>query len=471
MLDSIVNIVTMISDFFWGPPLFIGVLGTGLYYTIAFKGSYQLKVGFHFKNSFGTMFDKQSEGEGTVRGFAAAATAIASTIGVGNVAGAATAFVSGGPGAIFWMWMTAIVGMSTKAAEIMLGQRYRVKFETMDEYLCGRNYVLKNGLGWNRLAQVLAWTFVLSPWSLLVQTNAVATSLQQSFGFPLMVGIIFVFISLGITIIGGVRRIASVADKIVPIMAVFYIGAGMVIVVSNLGQVLPALGEIFKYAFTPYAGVGGVAGVSVAEAMRFGVARGVYSNESGMGSGMGVHAAAIVDHPVRQASWGFGENFIDTIVVCTITILSIMMTGSHIANPDQTGAALTTIAWQVAYGPIGGYLLSIAIGLFAWTTMLSAYYVNEKSVNFLAGDTDRNRTATWIFIAYFLAPIFLAGADTGLLWVVTDTVTIISVVAALLCLVFLRHEVVKMHNDFWNRYLPALEKGENPERVSYVSKP
>jgi AGCS family alanine or glycine:cation symporter len=471
MIETITKIVSSVSNFFWGPPLFIAVLGTGLYYTIAFKGAYQLKIGFHMKNTFGTMFDSKAEGEGTVRGFAAAATAIASTIGVGNVAGAATAFTSGGPGAIFWMWMTALVGMSTKAAEIILGQRYRVKFESLDEYLCGRNYVMKNGLGWTRLAQVLAWTLLTGPWSLLVQTNAVATSLNQAFGFPVMVGIVFVFISLGVTIVGGVRRIASVADKVVPFMAVFYITVGTILIIMNIREFIPALLTIVRHAFTPYAGAGGVAGATVAQAMRFGVARGVYSNESGMGSGMGVHAAAIVDHPVRQASWGFGENFIDTIVVCTITAMSIMLTGANFANPGITGAALTTIAWQTQFGAFGGYMLSIAVALFAWTTLLSAYYANEKSVNFLAGDTSLNKTATWLFIAYFLGPIFLAGADTGLLWLVTDTMTIIGVCAAIACLIALRKVVVELHYDFYDRYLPALERGENPARVSFVSKP
>jgi AGCS family alanine or glycine:cation symporter len=205
--------------------------------------------------------------------------------------------------------------------------------------------------------------------------------------------------------------------------------------------------------------------------MRFGVARGVYSNESGMGSGMGVHAAAIVDHPVRQASWGFGENFIDTIIVCSITAFSIMLTGANFANPGVTGAALATIAWQTQFGAFGGYMLSISVALFAWTTLLSAYYGGEKSVNFLAGDTKLNRTAMYLFMIYFLAPIFLAGADTGLLWLVTDTMTIIGVCAAIACLLALRKVVVELHNDFWYRYLPALEKGENPARVSFVSKP
>jgi len=470
-VETLTNVVTAVSNFFWGPPLLVALLGTGLYYTVAFKGVYQTKIGFHIKNSFGMMFAKPTtEGEGTVSGFAAACTAIASTIGTGNVAGVATAITSGGPGAVFWMWVSAALGMATKAAEIILGQRYRVRFESIDEYLCGRNYVLKNGLGWNTLAYILAWTFVLGPWSLLVQTNAVATSMNESFGVSVNFGIWLVFISLAVTIIGGVRRIASVADKVVPFMAAFYIGAGLLLVVFNYDRVLPAFGLIFKHAFTPMAGIGGFAGSTMAQAMRFGVARGVYSNESGMGSGMSAHAAAIVDHPVRQASWGFGENFIDTILVCTITALAILTTNSYIDNPGITGAQLTTIAFKTTFGPIGGYLMAIAIALFAWTTLLSNYYVNEKSVNFIFGDTNANKIATKVWVVYFLLPVFLAGADTGMLWMLTDMITIISVTASIIALIALRKEVLRLHNDFWDRYLPALEAGQNPPRVSFVSK-
>ncbi len=466
------QIVGTISNFFWGPPLFIGVLGTGLMLTIGTKGFYQLRWIFHAKNTFGKMFDKSKTGVGTVSGFQAAATAIASTIGTGNVSGVAVAITAGGPGALFWMWMTAMVGMATKAAEIILGQRYRVRFETLDEYLCGRNYVMKNALGWSGLAMVLAWqAFLTSPWSLLVQTNAVATSMQQAFGFDIMVGIIVIFITLGVTIIGGVRRIASVADKVVPFMAMLYIIAGILLVFKNFTLIPSVFADIIRYAFSPAPAIGGFAGSTVALATRWGIARGVYSNESGMGSGMGAHAAAITDHPVRQASWGWGENFIDTIVVCTITGLSILFTSAHVLNPGVTGAALTTAAFQIAFGYWGGVVVAIAGALFAWTTLLSAYYGGEKNVNYIFGDTHANKIATWVFIAYFLGPIFLSGADTGLLWLVTDTATIIGVTATLVILWVLRKEIFRLHYDFVDRYLPELEAGKNPAIVSYESKP
>ncbi|MGI5839401.1 MAG: alanine/glycine:cation symporter family protein [bacterium] len=469
MIEIIQQTVTAIGNFFWGPPLFIAVLGTGLYYTIAFRFTTFSKVGDHFRNTYGAMFSKVTKGEGTFRSFAAAC--LASTMGVGSVAGVATAITMGGPGAIFWMWVTALLGASTKSAEIILGQRYRVKFESMDEYLCGRNYVLKNGLGWHSLARILAWTFITSPWSLLVQTNALVTTVEEGFGLDTRIGLWLVFLSLTVVVAGGVRRIAMVVEKIVPLMAGFYISAGLILLVINYSKVMPILWLIVRSAFTPAAGTGGFAGATVMQAARFGVARGVYSCEAGMGSGMGAHAGAIVDHPVRQASWGLGESFINTIIVCSITALSILITGSHISHPGVTGAPLAAIAFTHVYGPAGGQLVAVAVTLFAWVTMLSAYYGGQKSVNFLFGDTKANKFAMRFWFFYYLIPIFLAGADTGLLWIITDTMMIIGVASGIAALVALRKVVLDLHNDYWYRYLPALNAGENPPPVSFVSKP
>ena len=469
MIDVIQKIVSSISNFFWGPPLFIAVLGTGLYYTLAFRFIAFTRIGHHLRNTYGVMFARVSKGEGTFRSFAAAC--LASTMGVGSIAGVATALTMGGPGAIFWMWVTALVGASTKMAEIILGQRYRVKFDSMNEYLCGRNYVLKNGLGWHTLAKVLAWTFITAPWSLLVQTNALVTTVNQVFNVSIQAGLWVVFLSLVIVFIGGVRRIASVAEKLVPAIAFFYILTGSVLLLLNISKVLPALLMIFRYAFTPAAGVGGFAGITVANAMRFGVARGVYSSEAGMGSGMGAHAGAIVDHPVRQASWGVVESLVNTVIICSITALAILISGVYVTNPGVTGAALAALAFENAFGQAGGWLVAVAISLFAWLTMLAAYYGGQKSVNFLFGDTKANRMAMNFWLAYYLGPIFLAGADTGLLWIVTDTMMIIGVCAGISALVALRHVVVDLHRDYWDRYLPELEMGRNPPAVYFVNKP
>jgi len=469
VLEAIKQIVTTISNFFWGPPLFIAVLGTGLYYTVAFRFTTFTRAGDHFRNTYGAMFDRVTRGEGTFRSFAAAC--LTSTMGVGSVAGVATAITMGGPGAIFWMWVTALLGASLKAAEIILGQRYRVKFESMDEYLCGRNYVLKNGLGWHNLARILAWTFLTAPWSLLVQTNALVTTVEEAFGLNPRIGLWLVFLSLTIVVAGGVRRIVKVVEKIVPLMAGFYIAAGLVMLDMNYTKIIPAVCLIVRSAFVPAAGVGGFAGATVMQAARFGVARGVYSSEAGMGSGMGSHAAAIVDHPVRQASWGLGEAFINTIVVCSITALAILVTDAYIDNPGVTGARLAAIAFTRSFGPAGGQLVAVAVTLFAWVTLLAAYYGGQKSVNFLFGDTGANLLAMRFWFVYYLVPIFLAGADTGLLWIVTDTMMIIGVTSGIAALIALRKVVLGLHNDYWYRYLPALNAGENPPPVSFVTRP
>lgn len=469
LVETIKQTVTAVGNFFWGPPLFFAVLGTGLYYTVAFQFTTFTKVSDHFRNTYGAMFSRVTRGEGTFRSFAAAC--LASTMGVGSVAGVATAITMGGPGAIFWMWVTAMLGASIKSAEIILGQRYRVKFESMDEYLCGRNYVLKNGLGWYTLARILAWTFITSPWSLLVQTNALVTTVEEAFGLDTRIGLWLVFLSLTIVVAGGVRRIVRVVEKTVPLMAGFYITAGLIMLAINYTKILPAVWLIVRSAFTPAAGAGGFAGATVMQAARFGVARGVYSSEAGMGSGMGSHAAAIVDHPVRQASWGLGEAFINTIVVCSITALAILITGAHIDNPGVTGARLAAIAFTRSYGPAGGQLVAVAVTLFAWVTMLSAYYGGQKSVNFLFGDTRANSLAMRFWFFYYLLPIFLAGADTGLLWVVTDSMMIIGVSSGIAALIALRRVVLDLHNDYWYRYLPALDAGENPPPVTFVSRP
>ena len=468
MIEIIQVVVTAVSNFFWGPPLFIAVLGTGLYYTLAFRFVPYTRLGYHLKNTYGVMFARVSKGEGTFRSFAAAC--LASTMGVGSIAGVATALTMGGPGAIFWMWMTALVGASTKMAEIILGQRYRVKFESMNEYLCGRNYVLKNGLGWHTLAKILAWTFITAPWSLLVQTNALVTTVHQVFDVSIQAGLWVVFFSLVIVFIGGVRRIAAVAEKLVPAIAFIYILSGSIFLLINITQVLPALGMIIRYAFTPAAGAGGFAGITVANAMRFGVARGVYSSEAGMGSGMGAHAGAIVDHPVRQASWGVVESLVNTVIICSITALAILISGVYLTNPGVTGAALAALAFESGFGQVGGWLVAVAISLFAWLTLLAAYYGGQKSVNFLFGDTKANRIAMNFWLFYYLGPIFLAGADTGLLWIVTDTMMIIGVCAGISALIALRHVVVDLHRDFWLRYLPELEMGRNPPPVFFVNK-
>ncbi len=305
-MEMILRIIQTISDFLWGTPMTVALVGTGLYLSVKFKFRYITKIGFHFNNTFGKMFKGKGDGEGTVSGFAAACTAMANTIGVGNIGGVATAITMGGPGAVFWMWLSGLLGMSTKACEIILGQRYRVKYDkSMDEYLCDRSFVMKNAFGWKKGSVVLAFfVFIFGPWTNAVQTESVTSSLNEAFGVPSIVSVVIVAVTYFITVGGGLRRIAEIMEKIVPFMALIYILGGIGILLTHLPMVPAAFALIFKSAFTPMAGIGGFAGATVRDALRYGIARGLYSNDAGTGYGIVAHAAAITDHPVRQSSWG-----------------------------------------------------------------------------------------------------------------------------------------------------------------------
>ena len=469
-MELILRVIQSISDFLWGTPMTVALVGTGLYLSIKFKFRYITKIGFHFKNTFGKMFKGNDEGEGTVSGFAAACTAMANTIGVGNIGGVATALTMGGPGAIFWMWISGLLGMSTKACEIIIGQRYRVKYDkSMDEYLCDRSFVMKNAFGWKKGSIVLAFlVFLFGPWTNAVQTESVVSSLQEAFGIPPLVSVAFVALTYFVTVGGGLKRIADIMEKVVPFMALVYIVGGLGILIMNISAVPEMFALIFKSAFTPMASVGGFAGATVRDAMRYGIARGLYSNDAGTGYGIVAHAAAITDHPVRQSSWGWGEVFLDTIVVCTVTAMSIMLTNSYIDYPDVTSSRLTTVAWGVAYGSIGQKFMALAITVFAWTTIIGMYYSCSKSVNYAMGDTALNKKMTPVYMLYFIIPaLVFYDLEADLLWAFTDLLSAGYVIVTLVFIYGKRKEIFRLYNDFWDRFIPAIQRGEKPQKVSY----
>ncbi len=466
----ILDILTSISDFMWGTWMTVLLVGTGLYLSIRFGFRYNFRsIGFHFKNTFGKMFQK-GEGTGTVSGFAAACTAMANTIGVGNIGGVATAIVAGGPGAVFWMWVSGLLGMSTKACEIILGQRYRVKYsESVDEYMCDRSFVMKNALGWKGGAMVLAAAcFILGPWTCCVQTESVTSSLQEGFGIAPLVSVAVLGVTCFLTIWGGLRRIASVMEKVVPLMAMVYIIGGLGILVTRLPLVPSAVSLIFRSAFTPMAGIGGFAGATVRDAVRYGVARGLYSNDAGTGYGIIAHASAKTDHPVRQASWGWGEVFLDTIVVCSVTALSLILTNVYVDYPGVDSAQLTTVAFKVSYGTFGGWFMSAAIAVFAWTTIIGMYYSCEKSINYAFGDTKTNRVATRIYMVYYMLPcVIFYNIDAQSLWAMTDILSAVYILITMTFIYTRQKEILRLFHDFWDRFVPAQERGEDPEPVAY----
>lgn len=468
-MDAVLNFLWAISDFLWGSPMTLAMVGTGLYLTYKFRFYYMTKIKFHMQNTLGQMF-KSSDGEGSISGFAAACTAMANTIGVGNIGGVATAVTMGGPGAIFWMWFSGILGMSTKACEIILGQRYRVKYDkSMDEYMCDRSFVMKKALGFEKGSIILAvFVFVFGPWTNAVQTESVTSSLYEAFSIPPIVSVVVVGITCFITISGGLTRISKIMEKAVPIMAFGYIVAGLGVLILNITEVPAAIALIFKSAFNPMAGVGGFAGATAREAMRYGIARGIYSNDAGTGYGIVAHAAAKTDHPVRQSSWGFGEVFLDTIVVCSVTALTIIITNSYIDYPDITSAGLTTVAFTVVYGKIGGYFMAIATTVFAWTTIIGMYYSCSKSVNYTFGDTELNKKLVPVYMAYFMFPaLIFYDLEADLLWAFTDILSAFYVIITLVFIFVKRHEIFRLFDDFWDRYLPELQAGKNPDKVSF----
>ncbi len=474
MNNPLLDKLAAFGNWAWGIPMVVMLFSIGAYYSFAFKFRQITWFKFHIINTLGTMFKKdEMEGsKGTISGFAAACSQIASTIGVGNVAGVATAITMGGPGAMFWIWVTAWIGMATKTAEIIMGHRYRVYFRTIDEYVCGIPYCLKNGLNLGWLGKALTSTIIFAPVGLAVQNNAIATAMEQGTGMPAFYAGILSAAFMALAIIGGLRSIAKVADKVVPFMAVFYILGGYYMMLTRAGNIIPMFVNIYAHAFAPAAAVGGFAGATVAQAIRYGVARSVYSNEAGMGSGTGAHAAAIVDHPVRQASWGMTECLVDTIFVCSITGFAVLISDAHILNAGVTGAKLTTMAFQSILGPVGGWICAISTFLFGWTTIMAMYYSQEKRLNFFFGDTPLMKKIILVWKPLFIFfMIFGSRVDTGKIWAINDFTQIIGIVSNVFCLTMLRKEIVRLANDFYERYIPELDAGKKPAPVSFANEP
>jgi len=467
-MQKLTDIMYWIDDFMWGTWMTVLILAVGIVLSVRFAFRYQRKIGFNFRNTYGKIGAKD-EGEGTISGFRAACTALANTVGTGNISGVATAIVSGGPGALVWMWVSAFFGMSTKACEIIIGQRYREHYKkSMNEYVCDRSFVLKNAFGWKRGAVVLAvFCFLFGPWTCCVQTEAVTSSMNQAFGIPSLYSVIIIGLTCLVTIWGGLKRISDVMSRAVPIMAVLYILMGLGVLILNWQQIPAVIALIFKSAFSPTAAVGGFAGATVRDAIQYGVARGIYSNDAGTGYGMIAHASARTDHPVRQSLWGWGEVFIDTFIICSITAFTIIITGSYMSS-DATSGALTTYAFTEAYGAIGGKLTAIAIAVFAWTTIIGMYYTCEKSVNYAFGDTEANRKMMPLYMLYYMLPcVIFYNIEADVLWAFTDVLSAFYVLITVFIIVARHKEIFRLFDDFWQRYLPALERGEHPPFVSY----
>lgn len=386
--------IVAINSFLSNNILLIALLGCGIFYTIYSKGVQFRKLGAAFKQTFGGVFskEKKSEDEG-VSSFQALAVAIAAQVGTGNVAGVATAIMAGGPGAIFWMWLAAILGMATIYAEAVLAQKFREK-DDEGNFVGGPAYYIKNGIGPKHpgLAKVMSTAFaILIVIALgfvgnIVQSNSIATSVVAATGGklnPIIVGIVVAVLAGGV-FIGGIKRIANFAQLVVPFMALVYIIAAIIMMVKFHAHIIPAFKLIFEAAFNPEAALGGALGITIKMAAAKGVGRGLFSNEAGMGSTPHAHATANVAHPVLQGYTAMVGVFIDTIVICTVTALMILVTEAW-TDKSLNGALVTQEAFTRAFGPTGTILLAVALGFFAFTTIVGWYYFGETNIRFLFG--------------------------------------------------------------------------------------
>lgn len=374
--------------------------------------------------------------------FQALATAIAAQVGTGNLAGAATAIASGGPGSIFWMWVSAFFGMSTLFSEAVLAQIYKDKVD--GEVTGGPAYYIKNGLGSNVLAVVFSISIILALGFMgnMVQSNSIGTAFANILGIkPIYVGIVLALIAAFI-FIGGIKRIASVTEKIVPIMAIFYVVGGLVVIVMNIDALIPAFKMIFVGALNPKAATGGLIGATVKQAVRYGVARGLFSNEAGMGSTPHAHAVAKVKHPVEQGLVGIISVFIDTFVILTITALVILTTG--VLDGKTTGIVLTQNAFIKTMGSFGGYFVAISLLFFAFSTIIGWYFFGEANVKFLFGKKAIN--AYRILVVLFIA--IGTTIEVPLVWELSDMFNGFMVIPNLIALIGLSKMVKKSLKEY-----------------------
>ncbi len=443
-LKSLENFVNIASGWVWGAPLLILLVGTGLWLTIRLKGIQFTTLG----KSLNLAFIKRKvddDEDGDISHFEALMTAMSATVGTGNIAGVATAIAAGGPGAIFWMWVTGLVGMATKYGEAVLAVVYREK-DSNGNMSGGPMYYITKGMGWKWLGVLFAVFAAVAAFGIgnMVQSNSMADALLSNFNVPLWLTGLVTMIFVGLVVIGGIKSIGRVTSFLVPVMVVFYVVSCLVILIVNASAVPEAFALIFKYAFNPTAATGGFAGSAVMLTIRMGVARGVFSNESGLGSAPIAAAAAKTKHPVTQALVSMTQTFIDTIIVCSMTGLVIILTGTW--SSGKNGAELTTYAFQHSSIPGAEYLVTIALVLFAFSTILGWCYYGEKSVEYLFGEKT----------VFFYRLIFVAFVGVGavsnlkLVWNLADVFNGLMAFPNLIGLVVLTPVIVKTTKEYFN---------------------
>jgi AGCS family alanine or glycine:cation symporter len=438
------QIIDQINGFVWGPVMLTLLLGTGIFLTIGLKGMTISHIPYAFKQLFK---GRQGSGDGEISPFNALMTSLSSTIGMGNIAGVATAIGLGGPGALFWMWCAAFVGMATKYAEAVLAVNYRETDEA-GRKVGGPMYYIKNGLGdkWKWLGGAFALFGSLAGFGLAntVQSNAVSQVLETNFNVPTVVSGMVMAVLVGGVLLGGIKRIASVAGKLVPFMAALYMTATFIILVMNAPAIPAAIILVVDSAFNGAAATGGFAGATLMLALRMGIARGIFSNEAGLGSAPIAHAAAETNSPVRQGTIAMLGTFIDTLVICTMTGLVLIVTGVWSGEPQ--GAAMTLAAFTGAL-PYGDIILSLCVALFAFTTMLGWSYYGERCAEFLLG----TRVITPFRVLWVIGIFVGTQMSLELVWKMTDALNGLMAIPNLIALLLLSPIVFKLTREYFEK--------------------
>ncbi len=445
-MEMLLSILTKINQLVWGPPLLILLVGTGIYLTISLGLIQVTKLPLALKS----IFDKEpSDYQGDVSSFGALCTALAATIGTGNIVGVATAIKAGGPGALFWMWIAAFFGMATKYAEGLLAVKYRVK-DANGQMSGGPMYYIELGLGKKWLAKLFAFFGIGVAFfgiGSFTQVNAISSAVAQTFKLPMTVTIIIITILVALVTFGGIKSISKVAEGIVPLMAVFYCIGAILVLSFNISQLPYAFVLIFKSAFTGTAMTGGFLGATVAMAIKNGIARGVFSNESGLGSAPIAAAAAKTNSCVKQGLISMTGTFFDTIVICTMTGLTLIVTGAW-QGEGLEGAGMTNFAFSQGLGSsIGSYVVTIGLIFFAFTTIIGWNYYGERCTEYLFGAKATNYYKL-IFILLIGSNVFLQNVKLDAIWITADIVNGLMAFPNLIALIGLRN-VIKQETKMY----------------------
>ena len=470
---TISEIVSFLNGIAWGPWMLILLVGTGVYLSIRLGFLQFRKFGYAMKNTVGKIFQKQTAGKGEVTPFQAVSTALAATVGTGNIAGVTGAIAVGGPGAVFWMWLSALFGMVTKYAEVVLSIRYRER-NAKGDWVGGPMYYIKNGLGqkWNWLAVAFSILGALAAFGIgnMTQVNTIAGSINtaiNAFGgdayattvtlfgqivpvSSIVVGML-VAVVVAMVLFGGIKRIGSVAERMVPLMAAVYIICSLCVVLTNIGSVGKVFSMIFKGAFSAEAALGGAFGITIMTTIQKGVGRGVFSNEAGLGSAPIAHAASSESDPVKQGLYGIFEVFADTIVICTLTALTLLCgveSGVELVWGQSAGTELISASFATVFGAkIGSLIVAIGIGLFALSTILSWSLYGTRCCEFLFG----SKAVLAYQIFFILLIVVGATLELELVWNIADTLNGFMAIPNLIALLGLSGVVIKLTKDYFNK--------------------